>query len=253
MTEELLKKLHTAMCNDNEHQCNRLNNYIHTDEYLTAEVVQVVREIVTEETKELQEENKELKIKVSRLESYCNAYNYSQRTYQEEIKDLKELYKKADENWWNAQQTIKELKEQNNELEQKLEQTEKDLADYQFNYPTIKKLQKENEILKGRTEEFEKQILGLLYKYESVYKRFPDLKSAMDKAEAILKENAELKADNAEWEKASDKWKNLYELTNKQLTEAKELLAKWVELYKPKLKDFPKPPIQVDTEAFLKE
>lgn len=30
------------------------------------------------------------------------------------------------------------------ELEQKLEQTEKDLADYQFNYPTIKELQKEN-------------------------------------------------------------------------------------------------------------
>lgn len=56
MTEELLKKLHTAMCNDNEHQCNRLNNYIHTDEYLTAEVVKVVREIVAEATKELKEE-----------------------------------------------------------------------------------------------------------------------------------------------------------------------------------------------------
>ncbi len=38
-----------------------------------------------------------------------------------------------------------------------------------------------------------------------------------------------------------------------QLTEAKELLAKWVELYKPKLKDFSKPPIQVDTEQFLRE
>ena len=43
----------------------------------------------TEETKELQEENKELKIKISRLESYCDAYNYSQRTYQDEIKELK--------------------------------------------------------------------------------------------------------------------------------------------------------------------
>ena len=30
------------------------------------------------------------------------------------------------------------------DLEQKLEQAEKDLADYQFNYPTIKELQKEN-------------------------------------------------------------------------------------------------------------
>ncbi len=43
----------------------------------------------TEATKELQEKNKELNIKVDRLESYCDAYNYSQRTYQEEIKDLK--------------------------------------------------------------------------------------------------------------------------------------------------------------------
>lgn len=42
---------------------------------------------------------------------------------------------------------------------------------------------KENELLKCRTEGFEKQILGLLYKYESVYKRFPDLKDAMNKAE----------------------------------------------------------------------
>ena len=35
------------------------------------------------------------------------------------------------------------------ELEQKLEQTEKDLADYQFNYPTIKELQKEIAELKS--------------------------------------------------------------------------------------------------------
>lgn len=35
------------------------------------------------------------------------------------------------------------------ELEQKLEQTEKDLADYQFNYPTIKELQKENAELRN--------------------------------------------------------------------------------------------------------
>lgn len=34
-------------------------------------------------------------------------------------------------------------------LEQKLEQIEKDLADYQFNYPTIKELKKENEQLRN--------------------------------------------------------------------------------------------------------
>ena len=38
------------------------------------------------------------------------------------------------------------------ELEQKLEQTEKDLADYQFNYPSIKKLSEENAELKVQKE-----------------------------------------------------------------------------------------------------
>ena len=57
----------------------------------------------------------------------------------------------------------------------------------------IKELEQKNAILKGRTEAFEKQILGLLYKYESVYKHFPDLKDAMNEAERVLKENAELK------------------------------------------------------------
>jgi len=39
---------------------------------------------------------------------------------------------------------------ENAELERKLEQTEKDLADYQFNYPTIKELEKENAELKEK-------------------------------------------------------------------------------------------------------
>lgn len=54
-------------------------------------------------------------------------------------------------------------------------------------------LEKENAFLKGRNEGFELQIMGLLIKYEEVYKRFPDLKSAMDKAKEVLKENAEFK------------------------------------------------------------
>lgn len=58
----------------------------------------------------------------------------------------------------------------------------------------IEELENENALFKGRNEGFEKQIMGLLIKYEEFYKRFPDLKSAMDKAEEVLKENAELKA-----------------------------------------------------------
>jgi hypothetical protein len=38
-----------------------------------------------------------------------------------------------------------------------------------------------------------------------------------------------------------------------QLTTAKELLAKWVELFKPKGGNIPPTPIQVDTEQFLSE
>ena len=59
------------------------------------------------------------------------------------------------------------------ELEQKLEQTEKDLADYQFNYPTIKELQKENAELKKtyrkqrnkRIDELQKENAELKKKY----------------------------------------------------------------------------------------
>ena len=41
---------------------------------------------------------------------------------------------------------------------------------------------------------------------------------------------------------------------NKELTKAKELLTKWVELFKPKGNTFiSPPPIQVETEQFLRE
>ncbi len=43
------------------------------------------------------------------------------------------------------------------ELEQKMEQTEKTLADYQFNYPTIKELEKENAELKKTVEHYRKE------------------------------------------------------------------------------------------------
>ena len=49
---------------------------------------------------------------------------------------------------------------------------------------------------------------------------------------------------------AMDFGSNLDECAD-QLTKAKELLAKWVELYKPKVGNFPPTPIQVDTEQFL--
>ena len=35
--------------------------------------------------------------------------------------------------------------------------------------------------------------------------------------------------DNSEWEKASDKWKSVYELTNNQLTKAKEIIKAFLD------------------------
>ena len=67
----------------------------------------------------------------------------------------------------------------------------------------------------------------------------------------LLEENAELKAKN--------KWYS-EQVCNKEcaevwgdLTKAKALLAKWVELFKPKGGNMPPTPIQVETEQFLKD
>ena len=88
------------------------------------------------------------------------------------------------------------------ELEQKLEQTEKDLADYQFNYPTIKELQKENEELK------------------KTYR-----KQRNKRIDELQKENSELKAFKEKCKfNVSDLCKDIE--NEKQLTKAKELL-KW--------------------------
>lgn len=49
------------------------------------------------------------------------------------------------------------------DLEQKLEQTEKDLADYQFNYPTIKELQEKNTELKKRNLDVQDAVTMQMY------------------------------------------------------------------------------------------
>lgn len=97
----------------------------------------------------------------------------------------------------------------------------------------IAELEKENAFIKGRNKGFELQIMGLLIKYEEVYKRFPDLKSSMEKAEAILKENAELKEELKKWK---DEWQEQVQeatdegyartLQTMQLTKAKELIER---------------------------
>lgn len=65
--------------------------------------------------------------------------------------------------------------------------------------------------------------------------------------------NKGLIARNKLLEEECDKYRNMVFDKIEQLNRAKELLAKWVELFKPK-SDIALPiPIQVDTEQFLKE
>ena len=106
--------------------------------------------------------------------------------------------------WFSAiQKDVAELEQENARQKAELDAIDKagehvkqQINDAFRNKKPYWELEKENTLLKGRNEGFEKQIMGLLIKYEGVYKRFPDLKSAMDKAEEVLKENVELKADN---------------------------------------------------------
>ena len=74
--------------------------------------------------------------------------------------------------------------------------------------------------------------------------------------EELEKENAELKkVKQVKIEVTRDYKKLAKDLQEQgnQLTKAKELLAKWVELFKPKVGNIPPTPIQVATEQFLKE
>ena len=109
--------------------------------------------------------------------------------------------------------------------------------------------------------------IGCEYGYRDGY--LAAAESREKRIEQLEKENAELREKLESAERARDSWKDssfdwrhkcisrkpfkAAVKAQKQLSKAKALLAKWVELYKPKLEDFPKPPIQVNTEQFLKE
>ena len=73
---------------------------------------------------------------------------------------LKELEKENEEmkmQLYAFDEEREKLRKENAKLERKLEEIEKDLADYQFNYPTIKELQKENALLKEENKRLLKE------------------------------------------------------------------------------------------------
>jgi hypothetical protein len=65
--------------------------------------------------------------------------------------------------------------------------------------------------------------------------------------------NKGLISRNKALEEECDKYRNMVFDKIEQLTKSKKLLAKWVELFKPKSNIALPIPIQVDTEQFLKE
>ena len=71
------------------------------------------------------------------------------RELEKQIAELEKDKAYAEEQLDEQIQATLKLQKENAELEQKLEQTEKDLTDYQFNYPKIKELEKENAELKA--------------------------------------------------------------------------------------------------------
>lgn len=123
-------------------------------------------------------------------------------TLEENIKAIREIGK-------NPTNRISKMKKRIAELEQKLEQTEKDLTDYQFNYPKILDLEKENERLRTRCEQARDEGTGYMQQLEQ--------------ENATLKKQLEALSGDIPWNKLKD----VSEVT-KELTEAKDLLKKVV-------------------------
>ena len=74
------------------------------------------------------------------------------------------------------------------ELERKLEQTEKDLADYQFNYPTIKELEKENAELKEYNKYLRRKRQGGIQKQYNKVAIIKQRDEQLTKAKDLLEE-----------------------------------------------------------------
>ena len=90
-------------------------------------------------------------MKENKLKSVASALAY-QRTVGVDIR-ISDLENKIADIKANCDLAIEGRDIKIMELEHKLEQTEKDLTDYQFNYPTIKELEKENKEAKGLLNE----------------------------------------------------------------------------------------------------
>ena len=176
----------------------------------------------------LREENKQLKEKVEGYKQTrdrliemgfptfmsCREYAEKLEKLEEEIEDLKEAKARMTQKSYDVQVENNKLKKRIKELE-----SIKDVADLlRLNNDTVITMVHLNNKLASATQRLEKLEEDLKHKKIAIQNR----KTRIKKLE-------------------------------KQLEQAKKLLAKWVELFKPKYDSILPPPIQVDTEKFLKE
>ena len=113
---------------------------------------------------------------------------------------------------------------------------------------------RDNVELKNKNKLLGERCNQLLKDKGDLTDKIADIKANCDLAiEGRDVEIMELKKENEELKKRVDNLYNSDCWASDQLTKAKELLMKWVELFKPKGGNIPPTPIQVDTEQFLKE
>jgi predicted nucleic acid-binding Zn-ribbon protein len=125
------------------------------------------------------------------------------------------------------------------ELEEKLEQTEKALADYQFNYPSIKELEQENAALKNeivnlkgvieslseQRDGLEKEKCELLGIIQGKDKTIKDMQDNYDGYKAVAEPEIErLKKECGKVQDWTSEYYELENLMNNKVAEAKEII-----------------------------
>ena len=124
MTKEELEKEAEAYALDTYEMCSYQDLPYASDRRAREQAFIAGAEPREKQIADLKAQNKELTLKISSLESDCDAYEYSQRTYQEEIKELKaenEQIKNSD----TLCKLIGEQKRKITELEQQIEKMKK--------------------------------------------------------------------------------------------------------------------------------
>ena len=181
--------------------------------------------ILWETIKEQKEKNADLEKENRLLGERCNQLLKDKGDLTDQIADIKA----------NCDFAIEGRDIKIKELEQKLEQTEKDLADYQFNYPKIKELEQTNNKLLDVINNQDVKIADLEQQIEKMKEEHKQselglvISNSSARAE-LEKENVELKEQIKQIEKVSD-------YNADQRTKAKKIIKTFLQLRNGKVLD----------------